>query len=69
VPSSDADSYSDRGTSTSAARKMIIVLPTPHSSSNVSAGLDQVGELNHSGPSMPIMCSAPFTGPVAGLRM
>ena len=67
APSSAADSYRCFGTSTSAARKMIIVLPMPHSSSSVSAGLDQPATLNHSGPSIPISPSAPLTGPVAGL--
>ena len=54
------------GTSRTAARKMIIVAPTPQSPSRTSDGFDQLGELNQSGPSIPIFLSAMLTGPVAG---
>ena len=42
APSSSADSYRCLGTSSSDARKMIIVLPIPHSASSTSAGFDQL---------------------------
>src|SRR2546421_5890173 len=63
APSIEAASYRCVGTSTSAARKMTIVLPMPHSASRVSDGLDQLGSLNHSGPSMPKTLRIRFTGP------
>ena len=66
APSSSADSYRCLGTSSSDARKMIIVLPIPHSASSTSAGFDHDGELNQSGPSIPTLPSSVFTGPVAG---
>src|SRR5882724_3945924 len=63
APSSSADSYRCLGTSSSAAMKMIIVLPTPHSPSSTSDGFDQDGSWNQSGPWMPIFDSTVFTGP------
>ena len=39
----------------------------PHMSRSVSAGFDQLGELNHSGPSIPTAPSTWLSGPVAGL--
>jgi hypothetical protein len=69
APSSSADSYKCLGTSRMAARKMIMMFPTPHSPSITSEGFDQPGDWNHSGPSIPNCFSRMFTGPVAGLRM
>src|SRR5215211_3878337 len=66
APSSSADSYRWRGTSSNAARKLIIVLPIPHSASSTRAGFDQSGELNQSGPSNPTLPSSVLAGPVAG---
>ncbi len=48
---------------------MTIVLPMPHMASSTSDGFDHVGELNHSGPSMPNLPRMWLTGPVPGLRM
>ncbi len=50
APSSSAASYCSFGTSSSAAMKITIRSPTPHSASRVSAGLDQVGSLNQPAP-------------------
>ena len=44
-----AASYSCRGTSSSAARKMIIVFPTPHRPSSTRPGFAHCGSWNHSG--------------------
>ena len=67
APSSSADSCRCLGTSRIAARKMIIMLPTPHIASSVSDGFDQPGALNQSGPSIPSFSRPMLTGPVAGL--
>ena len=67
APSSSADSYRCRGTSSTAARKMIIVLPMPQSASSVSDGFDHCGESNQSGPWIPTFSRIVLTGPVAGL--
>src|SRR5262245_41103337 len=53
APSKEADSYCSCGTSSNAARMMIISSPDPHSTNRVSDGLDNAGSLNHSGPSRP----------------
>ncbi len=50
APSIAAASYRLIGTSSNAARKITMVLPMPHMARSVSDGLDQLGELNHSGP-------------------
>src|SRR2546427_6163488 len=68
APSRAADSYRCFGTSSTAARKMIIVAPTPQSPSRTSEGFDQLGELNQSGPLIPRCLSPMLTGPVAGFR-
>jgi hypothetical protein len=67
APSSDAASSRLTGTSPSAARKITMVFPMPHKASRVSEGFDQVGSLNHPGPSMPNFLSSVFTGPKPGL--
>src|SRR4029079_5718613 len=66
APASAAASYRGFGTSSSDARKMIIVLPIPQRASSTSPGFDQLGELNQSGPSIPTLPSSVLTGPVAG---
>ena len=68
APSSSADSYRCFGTSITAARKMIIVLPMPQIASSVSEGFDHSGESNQSGPWIPTLPRIVFTGPVAGFR-
>ena len=45
---------------------MIIASPTPHSASRTSAGFDQAGSKNHSGPAIPKCASTPLTGPMSG---
>ena len=68
APSISAASYSCLGTSSSEARKMIIVWPMPHRPIRTRPGLVQRGSTNHSGSGR---CSSPrmrLTGP-AGLRM
>ena len=47
---------------------MIIRLPIPQMPSRVSDGFDHEGDWNQSGPSIPILASSVFTGPVAGLN-
>src|SRR5919204_3354274 len=69
APSSCADSYRCCGTSSTAARKITIVLPTPQRASSTSDGFDQCGDWNQSGPWIPRCPRTVFTGPVAGLRM
>ena len=49
APSMSAASYSWRGTSRRAARKMIMVSPIAHRLRPTSAGLDHCGLANHSG--------------------
>jgi hypothetical protein len=68
APSRLADSYKCRGTSMSAARKMIIIVPIPHSPSSTSDGFAHCGESNQSGVGIPRCSSTTFTGPVPGLR-
>jgi hypothetical protein len=64
APSSDATSYSSRGTFFSAARKITIVPLTPHSVMTTIDGLTQFGSTNHCGPWMPIVFSAWLIAPV-----
>ena len=59
APSISAASYSWRGTSRTAARKMTIVLPTAQTLRMTSDGFDHAGSLNHSGPSMPTLAERP----------
>src|ERR1043165_4182283 len=68
APSSSAASYCSLGTSSSAAMKITIRSPMPHSASIVRAGFDQLGSLNQPGAGMPIFSSMELTGPVPGLR-
>jgi hypothetical protein len=68
APSSAADSYCSCGTSSNAARMMIISSPDPHSTKRVSEGLAMSGSLNHSPPSMPSQRRIRFTGPNSGLN-
>ncbi len=67
APSSSAASYCSFGTSSSAAMKMTIRSPTPHSARAVSAGLDQSASVNQPGVGSPTASSRVLAGPVPGL--
>ncbi len=67
APSSSAASYCSLGTSSSAAMKMTMRSPMPHTASRVSAGLDQCGSVNQPGVGRPRLPSRWLTGPVPGL--
>ena len=53
APSSEATSYSSRGTFFRAARKMTIVPLTPHRVISTIDGFTQAGSISHCGPSIP----------------
>ena len=67
APSISAASYSWRGTSSTAARKITITLPTAHIASRTSDGFAHSGDWNQFGPLMPNTPRPLLTGPVAGL--
>ncbi len=67
APSSAAASYCSLGTSSSAAMKMTMRSPTPHTARTVRAGLDQDASLNQEGAGRPAASRSELTGPVPGL--
>ena len=57
APSISAASYSERGTSCSAARKMIMMPPTPHTPMISRAGFVKSGSVSQFGWYRPSFCS------------